>query len=151
MSVVLRIHGVPTPQGNKSAFVRNGKAVVVEGRRGPARAAHAAWRQAVATAARDHLDANPWQAPFTDACVVFVTFLLPRPKSVSVKRRPWPTVKPDVDKLLRSLLDGLTDGGLLRDDTLVVRVEVEKAYAADDEPTGARVTIQPRTLAGAIQ
>lgn len=140
MSVALRVYGVPMPQGSKTAFIRGGRAVLTDGRNAASRSSHAAWRQAVATAARDHLSAQPWCAPFDEPCVVHVTFLLPRPKSIPKKRR-HPDRKPDLDKLNRSVLDALVDGGLLADDARVVELNARKAYAVDGEPTGCRVTI----------
>ncbi len=140
MGVALRIYGVPMPQGSKTAFVRGGRAVLTDGRSTAARSSHAAWRQAVATAARDHLEANPWQGAFDEPCVVHVTFLLPRPKSIPKKRR-HPDRKPDLDKLNRSVLDALVDGGLLVDDARVVELNTTKAYCQPEEPPGCKVTI----------
>lgn len=74
---------------------------------------------------------------------VRVVFLLPRPKSVSLASRPWPTVAPDVDKLARCLLDALTDSGLIKDDSRVIHLDARKHYA--DPPrgqVGADFTIQ---------
>lgn len=140
MSVALRVYGVPSPQGSKTAFVRGGRAVLTDGRNTTARSSHAAWRQAVATAARDHLERNPWQAPFDEPCVIHITFLLPRPKSIPKKRR-HPDRKPDLDKLNRSALDALVDGGLLADDARVVELNARKAYCAPEEAPGCKITI----------
>jgi Holliday junction resolvase RusA-like endonuclease len=41
-------------------------------------------------------------------------------------------VKPDVDKLIRAVLDALTDAGVFRDDSRVVQVSATKIYA--DKP-----------------
>lgn len=144
MGVALRVYGVPMPQGSKTAFVRGGRTVLTDGRRPAARASHAAWRQAVATAARDHLTANPWQAPFDEPTVVHITFLLPRPKSIPKKRR-HPDRRPDLDKLNRSVLDALVDGGLLADDARVVELNATKVYAGPEEAPGCRVTIHALT------
>lgn len=138
-SASLRIFGVPMPQGSKTAFVRGGRAVLTDGRNAKARSAHAAWRQAIATAARDELERRPGFVPFDSACVVHVDFLLVRPKSIPKKRR-YPETSPDIDKLERALLDGLTDGGLLINDARVVEVHKRKLYAVD-EPPGAKVSI----------
>lgn len=67
---------------------------------------------------------------------VAVWFRLPRPASVNVRRRPYPCVKPDIDKLLRNTLDGLKQAGVYRDDAQVIQVQVAKRYATDD-PAGA--------------
>ena len=78
-------------------------------------------------------------------------FYLPRPSSVSVKRRPLPIVPPDVDKLARACLDGLGqgfdtgkvgDGILFGDDSQVTELVARKFYADDREP-GAVIRIFP--------
>ena len=53
-------------------------------------------------------------------------FTFVKPPSVS-KRRLWPTVKPDIDKLERAILDSVK-GVLYVDDGQVVRVVKEKRY-----------------------
>lgn len=135
----LRVHGVPMPQGSKTAFVRGNRAILTDGRSAKARTAHAAWRQAVATAARDHLDAGGAYFGDHDPLAVTIGFLLPKPKS-KPKRQLWVTTRPDVDKLARSTLDGLADGGLVADDARVALLTVSKRYAID-EPPGCVVTI----------
>lgn len=63
---------------------------------------------------------------------------LPRPK----RPRWWsPGVKPDLDKLCRALLDGMTDGGLITDDARVVGLHAHKRYASEVNPTGVRVSV----------
>lgn len=53
-------------------------------------------------------------------------FIFERPPSVS-KRRVYPVVKPDIDKILRSTLDALT-GCVYEDDAQVVSVTTGKRY-----------------------
>ena len=65
-----------------------------------------------------------------------VAFYLPRPKTV---KRPLPTAKPDVDKLLRGLLDGLK--GFIEDDARVTQVLVQKEYETDLVGPGVRVVV----------
>lgn len=72
---------------------------------------------------------------------VDVTFYLPRPKSVSVTARPLPTVKPDVDKLVRGVLDGITDSGLWNDDAQVTDLTTRKRYADEANPPGAVIIL----------
>lgn len=118
----IRVYGEPAPQGSKRAFVRGNRAVVVE-----QSAKVAPWRQAVSAAAvaarRDDGD------QIVDAVAVKIIFFLPRPSSV---RRLMPSVKPDIDKLLRSTLDGISDSGLWKDDCLVVQLAASKRYATAD-------------------
>ena len=112
------IDGEPAPQGSKNGFVKNGRVVMVESSKKVK-----PWREAVA-----------WQTkakvtePMTTSVEIALVFHLPRPKTVS---RKWPSVKPDLDKLIRSTFDGLTTGGLYTDDALVIAVSASKQYATD--------------------
>jgi crossover junction endodeoxyribonuclease RusA len=138
MTVVeLRVHGQPAPQGSKTAFVRGGRAIVTEGK-GRGRESHAAWRQAVATAARD------WQAihnaPLLDGpLAVSIEFLLTKPASAP-KAKVWADRKPDLDKLVRSVLDAV-DGVVINGDSRVVSLYAAKQYAIGEAP-GARIRIE---------
>jgi Holliday junction resolvase RusA-like endonuclease len=49
-----------------------------------------------------------------------------------------PAVRPDIDKLTRAVLDGLTDGGLISDDARVVRLMVDEVYG---DRVGVDVTV----------
>jgi Holliday junction resolvase RusA-like endonuclease len=60
-----------------------------------------------------------------DALVVVLHFHLERPKTV---RRLEPTVKPDLDKLVRAVLDGITDARAWNDDSQVIAVWATKSY-----------------------
>lgn len=61
-----------------------------------------------------------------------VWFLFERPARVAVNDRPFMTVKPDIDKLLRASLDALT-GIAYEDDSQVVEVQTIKRYSARTE------------------
>lgn len=124
------VHGTPVPQGSKRAFVVNGRAVIVDVKDERLKA----WRKAVATAAASVSRGAPIDAPVE----VRVMFGIERPASVT---REWPSVAPDVDKLARAVLDGLTDSGLISDDSRVVRLVAEKVYASRP---GARVVVAVR-------
>lgn len=117
--------GVPAPQGSKTAIKMGNRAQVIEGGSKAGRAKHKAWRTAVAEAARELAPDLPFDGPLS----LHVSFRLPMPASrpAAVQRAGrWPhSVKPDKDKLLRSTLDGLTDGGLIRDDARVFRIELD--------------------------
>jgi Holliday junction resolvase RusA-like endonuclease len=78
---------------------------------------------------------------------VELRFKMPRPKSRHKLIRAV-TVKPDIDKLVRAVLDGLTSSDkvgkmFLRDDSRVVELYAEKYYHPkdSDEPIGVEVTI----------
>lgn len=84
--------------------------------------------------------------PHPGAVVVNVECALPRPKGHAGKRglKPsapaWHTQKPDADKLLRAVLDGLT-GIAFADDSQVVTANCRKRWADLGEQAGARVSI----------
>jgi len=117
------VPGVAVPQGSKQGYVVGKRAVIVDANKAKLKP----WR----TLVRDHAETVlAGRTGFDRACFVLVDFHLPRPKSVFRLR---PSVKPDVDKLARSILDSLTDSGVLKDDSLVVSLSVQKYYA-DDKP-----------------
>jgi Holliday junction resolvase RusA-like endonuclease len=135
----LQILGVPAPQGSKSAVNIGGHARLIEGSSTTGRAKHKAWRHAVADAALETCqDTGPVDpdAPLA----VDLDFTMPKPKS-RPKKAVWCDRKPDLDKLIRATLDGLTDGGLVAHDSRVVKVTASKRYALPGDPTGAVVTI----------
>lgn len=117
------------------------------------------WRQDIIRAAliARGLDPDTGKAPEPDAdgnspapiltitgpCSLQIQILLPRPASVSVKKRPMPSVKPDLDKMVRAIMDALKVAGVYADDALVVKLWVIKQYAGDtpDLASGAWITV----------
>lgn len=65
------------------------------------------------------------------AVALDLTFSFIRPKSVKEKKRPYMTVKPDIDKLTRAVLDALTHHAY-DDDCQVVSLHVCKLYGEDE-------------------
>lgn len=122
-----RVDGVPVPQGSKQIVRRGGKSWMIDANAAKLRP----WRAKVAAAADLGLT-------FDGPVFVAATFFMPRPQ----RPRWWaPAVKPDIDKLVRALFDGMTDGGLLRDDARVTRKVIEKRYATDTHPVGVFVVV----------
>ena len=124
------VPGTPAPQGSKNAYVRGGRAVLVESsKKVPA------WRAAVAEAATQHC------GELIDGPVdLTIEFVLPRPKSLP-KRITHMVRKPDLDKLVRSTCDALS-GTAYVDDNRVHHLTATKRYAHPGEPTGAHITIR---------
>ena len=122
MMINFFVEGEPAPQGSKNGFVKNGRVVMVESSKKVK-----PWRSAVTEQTACYLSWNTLEAMTTPVEIALV-FHLPRPKSVT---RDWPSVKPDLDKLIRSTFDGLTTGGLYTDDALVIAVSASKQYATD--------------------
>ena len=121
------IAGLPVPQGSKKAFVVGKRAVIVDDNA----AALKPWRAKVGTAADIGVT-------FAGPVTVNLTFYMPSPK-----RPRWdvPAVKPDLDKLTRAVLDGLTDGGLIEDDARVVDMRLREFYADDHHSCGVHVEV----------
>ena len=143
----LNVHGHPQPQGSKTAYVNKhtGRAVVAEGK-GEGRIRHKEWRRAVADTARAHLDREGELLPAKGPLAVTIIFRMPKPPS-RPKREHYVTVKPDTDKLIRSVFDGLADGGLLvGGDQRISVVQATKRYVEDGEAPGALVTIHAVSL-----
>jgi len=84
-----------------------------------------------------------YEPPFAGPVVVAVEFRLSRPKSLP-RRVVHCVRKPDIDKLARNVLDGLT-GVLFLDDAAVVDLRARKVYAAPDEGPGATITVVDAT------
>lgn len=114
------ISGTPITQGSMNVF--RGKIVHQKSRE------LTAWRNAINEAC--HAIMEPLEGPVT----VDVTFRLQSPRSAP---RALPHVRPDVDKLARAALDGLT-GAAFADDAQVVRLTATKEYG----PPGAVFVIE---------
>lgn len=140
------VAGTPAPQGSKSAYQhpRTGKIVLVESSAGVK-----PWRAAVVAACR-----RARVPRLAGPVAVAITFYLPRPAGHygtgrnAGRLRPsapaYPAVKPDVDKLERATLDGLTTGKAYEDDARVVDLSSRKRYAdpAAGIPVGAAIEVR---------
>lgn len=130
------IAGTPVQQGSKGARVIDGgtRATTFDTNSTKLRP----WRKAVKLAAQE-VWRDQGQSPIGVPVQVTLTFVFePVPSDPD---RHWHAGTPDIDKLERALYDGLKDGGLLRDDCLVVKHLVAKRYAEHGEAAGARVSI----------
>ena len=79
----------------------------------------------------------PEGVQFTGPVSVKVRFFLPRPSTV---RREYPSVYPDLDKLVRSTLDALNKG-VIDDDSRIVDLDAKKRYVTGNGFMGARIWI----------
>jgi Holliday junction resolvase RusA-like endonuclease len=136
-----QVIGKPAPQGSKRGFLnaRTGRVQMVE-----SSARVKPWRQDVSAAAIEAAAAAGLPAVIDWAVAVEIVFLMRRPRGHLGRRglRPsapeHPSGRPDVDKLARATLDGLT---ILRDDSLVVDLRARKVWAGEQEQEGALVLI----------
>ena len=115
--MTITVRADPKGQGNHS-ISRAG--IIYEATRG-----HKSWRDAVTLAARENMNAMQVNTGFHMPVSVKIAFTLRRPKSVT---RPVPHLKPDLDKLVRSTLDALTQAGVWVDYGLVCSLEASKVY-----------------------
>jgi crossover junction endodeoxyribonuclease RusA len=138
-SLTFVVYGLPAPQGSKRHL---GKGVLVESSK-----AVAPWRQDVKHAALTCLP-HDWDPSLPMA--LSVVFRFKRPAHHIGKKGLKPSApehctsarKGDIDKLQRSLLDGLT-GVAYDDDRQVVSVTAHKRYTVGEEPQGALITLMP--------
>lgn len=135
----VRITGaLPVPQGSMTCVGRGNRHNVQPSNKAELHR----WRAQVVRAGRA-LPVTQLAGPIG----VQVTFTLPRPASVPLRARPWPQSKGpgtgDIDKLLRAVLDGLTEAGLWRDDSQVCDARAVKAYPDTPGPEAADRLDQP--------
>lgn len=131
-----RVRGQPVTQGSMRARkTSDGRAFVVADK--PKDLTE--WRRAVADEARRAVgDGLVIDEPVS----ISLTFWLPRPKS-RPKKDVFPDRKPDLDKLVRAVLDALgKDAAVLAEDSRVVRVNALKLYAPADGIPGVDVTLE---------
>lgn len=120
--VAFEVLGIPAPQGSKT---RMPNGAMLDGGSKVSRASHRAWRGAVAQAAKDIAG----QVGMLDGPLrLDASFRFPMPASRRKADRTrgwcWKVSTPDIDKILRSTLDGLTDGGLICDDALICQLGI---------------------------
>jgi crossover junction endodeoxyribonuclease RusA len=122
------VKGKPVSQGSLK-FIK-GHAIHVKGRE------LALWRGTIAAMARS-TNITKIQVGVD----MELLFVFNRPKTV---KRDEPYVRPDLDKLIRAVLDGLT-GVAYEDDQQVVRLTAQKAYG---ETEGVHIKISERLSSG---
>lgn len=111
--------GTPRPQGSMRGFVVKGRAVLTSDNK-----RLKPWRDQVSISAIRRLGGmGPIERPLSVAISILFTFMRPK----SAKGRERPTVKPDLDKLIRAVLDALT-GVVFEDDSQVTHIMASKEY-----------------------
>jgi Holliday junction resolvase RusA-like endonuclease len=158
--LAFEVLGLPAPQGSKTKMP-NGH--MLDANTPAGRVRHKAWREAVHEAATDAIDVlreewtnegalTTWPSSrFDGPIAVHIVFRLPMPKSrpAEARRRGVcaSTVKPDIDKLVRSTLDALTTSGLVADDARIwdlyaTKIEVAAGWI------GARIEVRSTPMLG---
>jgi Holliday junction resolvase RusA-like endonuclease len=129
--LVLRVIGTPGPQGSKNVY--NGRVVESSKLVKP-------WRLAVANTGAAAMRVHGHGGWPSGPVEVAITFWLARPAYLP-KIVGHPAKRPDLDKLIRSTFDGLTESGVVRDDAQIVQVRARKCFAPPGHPTGAVIKV----------
>lgn len=130
MDVQLTVYGHPAPQGSKKYLGRTatGRGIIKETSDNTA-----PWRADVKAACETFMRSHPEVIPFSCAVSVSMVFTFIRPRSITRKKRPFPSVYPDLCKLARATEDAISASGLWDDDALVVEyTRLAKVYAGED-------------------
>lgn len=137
IEIIVRVMGEPVPQGSVRAFVtKSGRPIITHSNRNTKE-----WRQRIATEAQAKRPAH-WD--MDRAIFLSVTFLMPRPKSLP--KKVFQDVKrPDLDKLIRAVMDALT-GIYYQDDSQVVLISATKNYVGKDDTPGVEIRIIGRPV-----
>lgn len=139
------VYGIPVPQGSTRALVtKSGRAIVTNANSNRL----ALWRNDVVAAASTARGDSP---TMTGATWVDAVFYLPRPKAhyrtgananlLRDAAPARPAKMPDLDKLIRAVLDALTVSGVIDDDGQVVTLNVSKRYATNTMRPGVSVVV----------
>ena len=132
LSVLVR--GIPVPKGRPRAFkLPTGQIRVYD----PPQ--NLDWKRTVIAQVLEGINRQGAWRVAHGPLAVELAFGLPRPKSVSPKRRPHPITKPDCDNLAKNCLDAMR-GVVYRDDAQIVELSVTKAYR-DVPGVGIRVEV----------
>lgn len=137
----LFVPGVPVPKGSARAFYNRklGRSLVVQTNADKQKP----WASMVSLIAQE-----AGLTPVSDGCRLMITFFMPRPKmhwkangylKTAAQNVPH-TKKPDLDKLVRCILDALT-GVAYADDSQVVAVDAGKVYA-DSAVVGCEIKVE---------
>lgn len=114
----------PRPQPRPRAFIRNGRICVY----GPHNAAQ--FRREVGAAAVKAVAGTGFAGQIQGPVRLAVEFHLKRPKRLG-KQNPQEVLhlaKPDIDNLLKAVMDGLTESGVIVDDSQIYEQHAVKVY-----------------------
>jgi len=125
--------GDPVPKG-RPRFARAGKFVRTFTPKETLR-----YEERIAAYARYHVEANPGPFPIDGPVQVDLTFVFRRP--ASRKNARYMDRKPDLDNVIKSCIDGLANGGVLKTDSRVVTIHATKEYG--DMPETRVVVFDP--------
>ena len=136
-SIEFAVQGLPVAKGSTRSFALKDKQGAYTGRTVTTSTAKdlAPWENLVRDRAAKAFE-EAWAKdlaiddnPFSDPVSVSLAFRLPKPKSAPKTRRTWPTHRPDLDKLVRAVLDAITHT-IIHDDSQVVQLTASKDFGS---------------------
>lgn len=116
------VYGVAKPKGNPQAFRAGDRIVMTENNSGGVKQ----WSKLIAAEAQRHV---PEGGPLDGPLFATVWFYMPALPSAPKTWLVLPDRKPDVDKLLRAILDPLR-GVIIADDARLVDAHIRKRYSS---------------------
>ena len=131
MHIELFAEGSPVPQGS-FRHIGQGRIIAANPKLN-------SWRDSIAT----QIATQTHHRLIDGSIRLEFVFTLARPKSVPTSLRAVPTVKPDLDKLVRAVMDAISLERycqIIKDDSLVTDLHAAKRYA-DHTPPGVRIMI----------
>jgi Holliday junction resolvase RusA-like endonuclease len=138
-AITVRVFGTPGPQGSKR-HVGNGQMAESSAKVKP-------WREAVKYAVLEQT-AGAERFGRGVPLTAILQFFVVRPKAhyrangeLKESAPCWAPLRPDVDKLARSTLDGLGESGVFAEDAQVVSLLAVKRYATGGDPVGCRIDL----------
>jgi Holliday junction resolvase RusA-like endonuclease len=135
------VYGEPAPKGSPRVVTkRRGRLLrrplVLDDSEATSRWGRTVAGAALAAMATSCIHDRPWFR--MRALRVSIVFRLPRPPTEP--ERPWPHVKPDLDKLVRATMDPL-ERIVFDSDSRIVEFAVRKEYARPHHSPGATIEI----------
>lgn len=131
----LWVAGDPKPQGSKRH--------VGHGRMIEANKELPHWRNTIIQAIGGLPPTQRAAIPIAGPVCLTVDFVMPRPTRTPKKATPPAVKKPDLDKLLRAILDALTLANAYTDDSQVTSITTHKTLAQPDTQPGAHIQAHP--------
>ena len=128
----IAVHGLPGPQGSKTAVGygrsrKTGKTIPLM-RESSLKVKP--WREKVQAAIETALQSGEAQY-LAGAVRADITFTMPKPVNAPKRRRTYPAVTPDMDKLERSTYDAITKARAWEDDGRVIENHNRKVYPGE--------------------
>jgi len=137
--VKFTVQGIPKAQPRPRACIRGGRASVYDP--GTAKS----WRDAIYLAAIEESGRDVLHGPLS----LSIWFQMPRPKSHYRKSGLNPeaprlhSIRPDIDNLLKAVMDALNEARVWQDDDQVAQVYATKEYADIPGSEGAIIEVEP--------